>query len=331
MITDVAGVRVGHWTDEAARTGCTVVLFPGGTVASGEVRGGAPGTREWALLAPERTVARIDAVVLSGGSAFGLAACDGVMRWCEERGIGFATPAGPVPIVVGAVLYDLLVGDPSIRPTAESGYAACIAASDGAPALGAPAPALGTPAPTDGAPGLGAPAPTDAAPAHAGRQTRLGLIGAGTGATVAKWQGGAQGRPAGLGAASRRHEDLVVAALMAVNAFGDLRPGGPPESLRPVGPGTPASLFPVTAQGQGTNTTIGVIATNATLDKVGCLLVAQSGHDGLARALEPAHTTVDGDALVAAAVGGVTAPLDLVRHLAALVVEDAIRAGAGPA
>jgi L-aminopeptidase/D-esterase-like protein len=118
MITDVAGVRVGHWTDPVGRTGCTVVLLPEGTVASGEVRGGAPGTREFALLAPERTVGRVDAVVLSGGSAFGLAACDGVVRWCEERGLGFPTAAGPVPIVVGAVLYDLLVGDASARPRA---------------------------------------------------------------------------------------------------------------------------------------------------------------------------------------------------------------------
>src|SRR5215471_1080141 len=128
MITQVPGVRVGHWTDAQARTGCTVVLLPPGSVASGEVRGGAPGTREWALLAPERTVARVDAVVLAGGSAFGLAACDGVMRWCEERGIGFPTPAGVVPIVVGMVLYDLWVGDPSVRPSAGSGYAACEAA-----------------------------------------------------------------------------------------------------------------------------------------------------------------------------------------------------------
>src|SRR5207245_9979679 len=127
VITDVPGVRVGHWTDAVARTGCTVVLFPAGTVASGEVRGGAPGTREWALLAPERLVARVDAVVLSGGSAFGLAACDGVMRFCEERGMGFPTPAGVVPIVVGAVVYDLAVGDASVRPGPDEGYAACAA------------------------------------------------------------------------------------------------------------------------------------------------------------------------------------------------------------
>ncbi|MDQ1421886.1 MAG: hypothetical protein QOJ52_3848 [Acidimicrobiaceae bacterium] len=287
MITEVPGVRVGHWTDPVARTGCTVVLFPAGTVASGEVRGGAPGTREWELLAPERTVARIDAVVLAGGSAFGLAACDGVMRWCEERGIGVPTPAGPVPIVVGAVLYDLLVGDPAVRPTAESGYAACVAAS-------------------------------------AGADVAMGQVGAGTGATIGKWRGRDHVKPGGIGSASVRQGDLVVAALMAVNAFGDLRTGEPraPMDIGGADPANPSHL----------NTTIGVVATNATLDKVGCLLVAQSGHDGLARALEPAHSTVDGDAIVAAAVGGVRAqqaPLDQVRSLAARVVEDAIRAAVG--
>ncbi|MDQ1412723.1 MAG: hypothetical protein QOE07_1311 [Acidimicrobiaceae bacterium] len=299
MITEVPGVRVGHWTDPVARTGCTVVLFPAGTVASGEVRGGAPGTREWELLAPERTVACIDAVVLAGGSAFGLAACDGVMRWCAERGIGVPTPAGPVPIVVGAVLYDLLVGDPAVRPTADSGYAACVAASAG-------------------------PAGSAGAAASAGAGVAMGQVGAGTGATIGKWRGRDHVKPGGIGSASVRHGDLVVAALMAVNAFGDLRTGEPraPMDIGGADPANPSHL----------NTTIGVVATNATLDKVGCLLVAQSGHDGLARALEPAHSTVDGDAIVAAAVGAVgapQAPLDQVRSLAARVVEDAIRAAVG--
>ena len=122
LITEVPGVRLGHWQDLEARTGCSVVLLPAGTVASGEVRGGAPGTREWALLEPGRLVDRVSGVVLTGGSAFGLAACDGVARWCEERGIGWPTAAGPVPIVVGAVLYDLGVGDPNVRPGPEKGY-----------------------------------------------------------------------------------------------------------------------------------------------------------------------------------------------------------------
>jgi L-aminopeptidase/D-esterase-like protein len=272
MITDVRGVRVGHWTDEVGRTGCTVVLLPDGTVASGEVRGGAPGTREFELLAPERTVARVDAVVLAGGSAFGLAACDGAVRWCEERGLGFPTAAGPVPIVVGAVLYDLMVGDAAARPDAEAGYAACVAASDGMVALGS--------------------------------------VGAGTGATVAKWHGREYARPGGLGSATLREGDLVVAALLAVNAFGDRIGAAPPAAIDPAG------AF--------TNTTIGVVATNAALDKVGCLLVAQSGHDGLARALEPVHATVDGDALVVASTGPVVVPVDQVRVLAARAVEQAV-------
>lgn len=311
MITAVSGVRVGHWTDGAAQTGCTVVLFPAATVASGEVRGGAPGTREWELLAPERTVARLDAVVLTGGSAFGLAACDGVMRWCEERGIGVPTPAGPVPIVVGAVLFDLWVGDPTVRPGADSGYEACVNATTA--------------------------------------EVPMGRIGAGTGATIGKWRGPQHARPGGIGSALRRHDGLVVAALMVVNAFGDLRsPAATGEADAPDASNAPDARGARDAPGAEVadwpraqwpddpfrrplvNTTIGVVATNATLDKIGCLLVAQSAHDGLARALAPAHTTVDGDAIVAASVGGVEAPLDQVRSMAAQVVEDSIRAVAGP-
>lgn len=272
MITDVPGVRVGHWTDAEARTGCTVVLLPAGTVASGEVRGGAPGTREFALLAPERLVAHVDAVVLAGGSAFGLAACDGVMGWCEERGIGFPTPAGPVPIVVGMVLFDLLVGDGRVRPDAAAGRAACEAAVAG--------------------------------------PFEVGPVGAGAGATVRKWNREAV-RPAGIGTATERHGELVVSALFAVNALGD----------RPEADG---DLRLTESAGFVEQTTIGVVATNARLDKVGCLLAAQSSHDGLARALDPAHLSVDGDAVVACATGTVDAPIDHVRVLAARAVQRAI-------
>ena len=284
-LTDVAGVRVGHWTDAVARTGCTVALFPAGTVASGEVRGGAPGTREWALLDPSRLVAHLDAVVLAGGSAFGLAAADGAVRFCEERGMGFPTRAGVVPIVVGAVLYDLAVGDPGVRPGPAEGYAACVAAGTG---------------PVEG-----------------------GSIGAGTGARVGAWRGPEAARPGGIGSASVRHGDLVVGALLAVNAFGDVIPpgGASPRSVE----GTVLAARPFAAP-FAVNTVIGVVATNARLDKVGCLLVAQSGHDGLARAVAPSHTLADGDALVAAATGVVDAPLEVVRTLAAVAVEDAVRA-----
>lgn len=276
MLTDVSGVRVGHWTAPApARTGCTVVLLPAGTVASGEVRGGAPGTREFALLAPERLVANVNAVVLSGGSAFGLAACDGVVSWCEERGIGFPTPAGPVPIVVGMVLFDLMAGDgsSSARPGAAEGRAACEAATAG--------------------------------------RFDVGAVGAGAGATVRKWTGRREdARPAGIGTATERSGDLVVSALFAINAVGDI----------------PDGAVRLPHAGFAGNTTIGVVATNATMDKVGCLLTAQSAHDGLARALDPAHLTVDGDGIVACAVGGVSAPVDHVRVLAARAAEHAITA-----
>lgn len=278
-LTDVPGVRVGHWTDPGGRTGCTVALFPAGTVASGEVRGGAPGTREWALLEPGRLVGRIDAVVLTGGSAFGLAACDGVVRYCEERGMGFPTPAGPVPIVVGMVLFDL--GDHRVRPGPAEGYAACVAAS--------------------------------ADPVASGR------VGAGTGATVAKWRRAA--RPGGLGSAAMARDGLVVGAMVAVNAFGDV-----------VAPGEPVPEPPdELAASPFTNTTIGVVATNARLDPTGCLLVAQSGQDALARTIVPAHTLVDGDALVAAATGEVDAPVELVRLLAVRAVEQAVLAAVPPA
>lgn len=279
MISEIRGVRVGHWTDQAARTGCTAVLLPADTVASGEVRGGAPGTREWALLDPRRSVGAVNAVVLSGGSAFGLAACDGAVRWCEERGIGWPTVAGPVPIVVGMVVYDLAVGDPSVRPGPDAGYAACVAAG------------------------------------RAEGDDGRGPVGAGAGATVGKWRGPGAARPAGLGSAIARHEGVTVAALVVVNAVGE-PPAGDDEPPRIMAVPPPV--------GTGENTTIGVIVTDARLDKGQCRLVAESGHDGLARALDPVHTGADGDALVAAATGEVDPPLHVVRALAAWVVRRAV-------
>ena len=283
MITDVPGIRVGHWTDEVARTGCTVALFPAGTVASGEVRGGAPATREWDLLAPERRVSHIDAVCLSGGSAFGLAAADGVMRFCEERGMGHPTAAGAVPIVVAASLFDLMVGDGSVRPGPDEGYAACEAATDG-------------------------PFP-------------LGAVGAGTGALVGVWRGLEEARQGGVGSASVADGDLVVGALVAVNSYGSiLAPGEEAQAI----------IVPEPTPAFAANTTIGVVATNAGLDKAACLWVAQGAHDGLARVLAPAHTTYDGDAMVAASVGHVVAAVDTVRALGAWAVVQAIRAAVSP-
>ena len=214
-------------------------------MASGEVRGGAPGTRDFELLAPGRTVQHVDAVILTGGSAFGLAACDGAMRWCEEHGLGYETPGGRVPIVVGAVIYDLTSGDGSVRPGPTEGYAACAAATDGAFATG--------------------------------------RVGAATGATYAKLPDGGARRPGGLGTATVREGDVVVSALMVVNAMGDLRPNPVAPSA---GGGAPVE-----------STTIGVVVTNARLTKTECFVVAQGGHAGMARAIEPVHTPSDGDAL----------------------------------
>jgi L-aminopeptidase/D-esterase-like protein len=286
VITDIPGVRVGHWTHPEAQTGCTVILFPEGTRASGEVRGGAPATREFDLLAPERMVDRLDAVLLTGGSAFGLASADGVMRWCAEQGSGFATGAGPVPIVVTMALFDLLVGEPHVRPGAVEGYAAC------AEARGGP--------------------------------VQVGRIGAGTGATIGKWRGREHARPGGLGSATVRDGDLVVSALVAVNAVGDID-----DRSEPDWPPPPPDVFGAESLAVE-NTTIGVVATNAALDKVGCFVVSHGGHDGIARALTPSHTRGDGDAIVVASSGRVEAVIDHVRFLTVRAVERAIRS-VGPA
>ncbi|UPK73263.1 P1 family peptidase [Nocardioidaceae bacterium SCSIO 66511] len=278
----IAGVRVGHWSDAAGESGCTVVELPDGTTASHEVRGGAPASRELDLLEPDKTVDRVDAVVLTGGSAFGLAAADGVMRYYEERGRGAPTPAGNVPIVPTLALFDLAVGDSTARPTAASGYAA--------------------------------------AQATTGEQLLAGRIGAGAGAYVSHWRGPDGRRPAGLGHAVCRLDDVVVEALCAVNAFGDVDTGGP-VSFDPV------RALPATSgfDAGRAHTTIGLVVTNAALSKVGCRVMAQGAHDGLARALVPPHTRFDGDAFVAAATGVVEAHVDVVRLLALSAVADAIR------
>ncbi len=285
-LTDVPGVAVGHWSDATARTGCTVVVLPPGTVASGEVRGGAPASRELALLDPNRLVDQVDALLLTGGSAFGLAAADGVVQWLETNGRGYPTPAGPVPIVAALGVFDLLVGDAGVRPGPTEGRAACADASTGNHAVGA--------------------------------------VGVGTGCTTGKWRGGDSTRAGGVVAASVRLGEVVVAALVAVNAAGSV-------ALEIADPAAAAAALDG-LDGAGApfgNTTIGMVATNARLDKSGCFLVAQSAHDGLARAVFPAHTRRDGDAFVAAATGEVDGNVDQVRIAATVVVERAIRTLAG--
>ncbi|GIE78294.1 hypothetical protein Aph02nite_42440 [Actinoplanes philippinensis] len=265
--------HAGHWT--GAGTGVTVILPPPGTVGSGEVRGGAPATREFALLEPGRLVEHVDAVVLSGGSAFGLAAGDGVARLLRERGRGFPTPFGPVPIVVGMSIFDASVAaDP---PGPGAGREAALAALTGQPFGG-------------------------------------GTVGAGAGATIGKWRGALE--PGGLGVATGRAGRATVEAVAVVNAWGDVI--GADGSV-PAPPDTPAGGFL-------TNTTIAVLLTDARLSKLDCHLLAQSGHTGYARALHPAHSRYDGDAVVALATGEVEgADLDLLRAAAAEVTAAAIR------
>ncbi len=264
MITDVPGVRLGHWTDPTARTGCTVIRLPEGTIASGEVRGGAPATREFALLDPVRLVEQVHAVVLTGGSAFGLASADGVMGVLEADGIGFDAPAGPVPIVIAMGLYDLTVGDGSVRPDAAAGRAAAETA------------------------------------------TSLGVVerslGAGSGATMGKWAGRDAAVDGGLVTATVRSGEVIVSALLAVNPIGWPDDGTRTDVL-PAPAGRPDDTEPEAAP--GTNTTIGLVVTNAAISKLDAHRCAQAAHDGFARGLHPAHTMADGDAVVVAATGEV--------------------------
>ncbi|GAA1408037.1 hypothetical protein AUR04nite_27970 [Glutamicibacter uratoxydans] len=288
MALGIGGVSVGQ--AQVAGSGCTVVLLPPGTTASAEVRGGAPASRELDVLNPLMTVQQIDAAVLTGGSAFGLACADGVMRFLQEQGRGVPTPGGRVPIVPTLALFDLAEG--SARPTAEEGYAAAQAAWENG-AVRAP--------------------------------VATGAVGAGTGAKAGRWRGPAA-YPGGLVYAERSLGELVVGALCAVNAFGDVLALGATPSIDPaqVFAALDASSRESGSEPPRTHTTIGVLITNARLDKTGCHILAQGGHDGLARAIHPPHTRLDGDAFIAAATGVVQADVDTVRMLGMLAVSDAI-------
>ncbi len=274
-ITDVAGIKVGHYTDREGITGCTVVLCEGGAVGGVDVRGSAPGTRETDLMRPVNMVQEVHAALLTGGSAYGLDAAGGVMRWLEERGIGFSVGVGVVPIVPAAVLFDLTIGDPKARPDADAGYQACQSASDGPVAEG--------------------------------------NVGAGTGATVGKLLGPKFATKGGLGTASVKiGKGIVVGAIVAVNAFGDVVDPDTGTILagtrKPVGGG----FMNTVKQMQGgvgqtilgfANTTLAVVATDAYLTKEGANKVAQMAHDGLARSIRPVHTMLDGDTVFALATG----------------------------
>lgn len=274
-ITDVAGIEVGHCTDGRRPTGCTVVLARAGAVGAVDVRGAAPGTRETDLLAPHNVVERVHGVLLSGGSAFGLDAAGGVMRWLDERGVGLVVGPARVPIVPGAVLFDLPLGDGRIRPDAAAGYAACEAASRQAPAEG--------------------------------------NVGAGTGAVVGKIFGFQRAMKGGIGSASVTVDGVTVGAIVACNALGDVIDPDTRRVLAGARTADGRALLDARAallRGEeakpmlaGSNTTIGVIATDATLTKVQAGRLATQGHDGLARCIQPAHTLSDGDTLFALATG----------------------------
>jgi L-aminopeptidase/D-esterase-like protein len=292
-ITDVAGVRVGHWSDHQARTGCTVLLLAdAGAVAGVDVRGAAPGTRETDLLRPGNTVERVHAILLTGGSAFGLAAADGVMRWLAERQIGVAVGPAVVPIVPAAVLFDLGAGSSEVRPGPVEGYAACEDAARAAPCVS-------------------------------------GRLGAGTGATVSKLYGSPL--PGGLGTASLKLPDgATVGALAVVNAVGDVfdRTG------RAVARPEPHTLKRLLEEGPpvrlvaGASTTLGVVATDARLDKAACNRLATVAHDALALAIRPVHTPFDGDTVFAVSTGGRDSDLLSLGAAAVEALRTAIERGA---
>src|SRR5579871_3117298 len=298
-ITDVQGIKVGHFTETRRPTGCTALLFDNGATAGVDVRGAAPGTRETDLLNPVNTVQKVQAVLLSGGSAFGLDAATGVVRYLEEHGLGLRVGSIVVPIVPAAILFDLGVGDPKIRPTAESGYKACKAATSG--------------------------------------KVEEGNVGAGAGATVGKMFGLKAAMKSGIGTASIRvgSTGVVVGALVAVNAAGDVFDShtgriiagarqadgsGFLDSMAQIRAGRFGSLM------EGANTSIGVVATNIALDKAQATKVAQMAHDGLARSTNPVHTPLDGDTIFAVATGTSSAKTNhgIIGALAADVLAQAV-------
>lgn len=299
-LTAVPGVKVGHVTLRERPTGCTVVLTGEGAVAGVDVRGAAPGTRETDLLSPLNSIERVHAIVLSGGSAFGLDAASGTVRWLEEHGIGFDVAVARVPIVPAAVLYDLPMGDPTIRPGADCGYRAAAAASD--------------------------------------RPVAEGSIGAGAGATVGKLRGLQHAMKGGIGSAAvRLPNGLIVAALAAANGVGDVidpssgrvvagARGDDGRTLLDARRLLRQGLLPPWYNQRGQNTTLGVIATNARLTKTEATKVAGMAHDGLARAVAPVHTPSDGDTIFALATGthDGKAGVFAVGALAADVMADAI-------
>ncbi|MDY6796290.1 MAG: P1 family peptidase [Actinomycetota bacterium] len=297
MSFTIDGLRVGHAEDRVGLTGCTVLIMPPGTKGGGSVRGGAPGSRETDLLDPKNLVEEVNAFVLSGGSAFGLAAADGVVRYLEEHDMGFETGAARIPIVPAAVIFDLGVGSADVRPDAGMGYKACVDAG--------------------------------------GEIMRQGNVGAGMGATLGMVMGPSNCTKSGLGTACFEGDGgLKLFALAVVNAFGDVidERGEIIAGARDSQGGfldTEAFLESTMKGGSFapmSNTTIGAIVTNARLSKTDVNWVASVGHNGLARAIRPSHTKLDGDAIFAAATGKVEASPDLVGIVGTRIMAEAIRA-----
>jgi len=293
-LTAVPGIRVGHWTHPAGSTGCTVILADGGAVAGVDVRGGAPGTRETDLLRPEMSVDSVHAVVLSGGSAYGLAAADGVMQYLETEGVGFPVGGSVVPIVPAAILFDLGIGDPKVRPTAKSGLAAARGASR--------------------------------------QPVPMGSAGAGAGATVGKLFGPGRAMRGGLGSAAiTRPDGLVVGALAAVNALGDVVDPATGEIVAGArtadGSGFADSIAQLRSgrrarpSGTAQNTTIAVVAANVTWTKTQAAKAAQMAHDGLAMAIRPAHMPFDGDTVFALGTGGRAVEARMLGEIGALAAD----------
>ena len=294
-------VRIGHWTDRVGWTGCTVILAPAGSIASCEVRGGGPGTRESDLLSPAASPPGANAIILAGGSAFGLAAAEGVMRHLAERRIGYATRAGIVPLVAGAVIFDLALGDPEARPDADAGYAACEAAV---------------------------------------HEVTRGSIGAGTGCTVGKLLGPACWTKGGLGFAGRT---LVgggkVAALAVVNAFGEVVAEDGSVLAGVWRDGAYRRTVDLLAAGESPlrpwreSTTLVCILTDADLTKTQAWLVARAASSGVARAVDPAATAVDGDVVYCVATG--RKPVDplvaaaVAAEVTAAAIRDSVRQAEG--
>ncbi|HEY8363350.1 MAG TPA: P1 family peptidase [Tissierellaceae bacterium] len=293
-ITDVKCIKVGHAQSEKGMTGCTVILCENGAIGGVDVRGSAPGTRETDLFKPDKMVDKVHAVVLSGGSAFGLETASGVMRYLEEKGIGFDVGVTKVPIVASAVIFDLTIGDYKIRPDINMGYEACLNASSA--------------------------------------ENRQGNIGCGLGATVGKILGPQNAMKSGLGSATVKVGELIVSAIVAVNSFGDIydlsgkqiagvydyekeKLLNTVEIMKNVNKNIGFTLA---------NTTIGVVATNGVLTKAEANKVAQMAHNGLARTINPIHTMVDGDTIFALATGEIKADINLIGTLAAEVVAKAV-------